>query len=102
MLLIKIGTLEGSVAHGTDLSDNDEYTGLLEEQKGIDERLQKVADISANITSVQESLDDQEAVLASDAYQRAASREQYLSMFSTKTLLADIKSAMDARKKEVY
>ena len=98
----KIGDFEkNAAASGLDLNTSDEYKDMQKEQEEIHERLRGISTIGTNIDSVADSLDEQEAILNSPAYQQALDREKYLEMFSIKSLLSDVKSAMDEREKVV-
>ena len=98
----KIGAFEKTAAaSGLDVNTSDEYKKMQEEQTKITERLQDISTIGTNIDSVADSLDEQEATLNSPAYRQALDREKYLAMFSMKSLMSDLQSAMDEREKVV-
>ena len=87
-------------AKGTDLSGNDAYKELQDKKdlfKEHREGMQQAADGVVN--SVHQSLDDYKKVLDSPEYKNLLSREKYLSMFTVKTLLADVKTALKEREK---
>ena len=87
-------------ASGIDLDSSDEYDDLQQEQSQVEGRLQYISGIGQSIDSVRGSLDEQEEIIKSPAYQKVVNQERYLTMFSVKTLLGDIASALDRRKKE--
>ena len=97
----KISDFEDQARQGSiDLDTSDEYKSLQEEKSNIDEHLDRIGAISQNIELVKGSLDEQQQIVDSPAYQKVLTQEKYLTMFSAKTLLADIKSALKERKKE--
>ena len=91
---------QNAQASGIDLDSSDEYDELQQEHSQVEERLQRISGIGQSIDLVKGSLDEQEKVINSPAYKKVFDREQYLTMFSVKTLLGDIKSALKERKKE--
>ena len=97
----KMTALEAAAkAEGSDVNSNSEYTDLQDEQSRITNRVGYIGRVGDSIAQVGESLDEQKAILESPEYKDALGQEQYLTMFSVKTLLRDIESAMGKRKKE--
>lgn len=85
---------------GTDLDSSPDYQDLLQEQSQVNERLGKMSKIGEKMNSVKDSLDEQRQILASPAYQKLFDQERYLNLFTLETLLRDVSSALDTRKKE--
>ncbi len=84
---------------GTDVNSNSEYTDLRDEQERITNRIGYIGRVGGSIAEVGEALDEQKEILESPEYTDALGQEQYLSLFSVKTLLRDIESALERRKK---
>ena len=85
---------------GADPYTDGEYKDLLDEQDRITNRLGYVSRVGDGIVGVGESLDEYRSILESSEYTGSLNLEQYLTMFSVKTLLRDIDSAMAIRKKK--
>ena len=95
----KIDAIEKS-ASGINADNRDEYSTLQKEQSQVEERLKRVSEIGHNVESVIGALDEQKEILDSSEYKKASDQERYLAMFGADTLLRDVTSARDRRKKE--